>query len=87
MDTFHDTYCARVNANYSSYINWRKVAKAFDGIIIPEYIYSRRLDGNASDWYYGWDCASGCIWDARAIKTTKKITKPKWLKLRKGTEI
>lgn len=26
-----------------------------------------RLD-NRCTWYYGWDCASGCIWDKDAIE-------------------
>jgi len=47
-------------------INWLKVAAKYDGIIITPYIWSRRLDGDAF-WYYGWDCASGCIWNSSAV--------------------
>ena len=45
-------------------INWRKVALDYQGIIIAPYIWARRMD---LMWYYGWDCASGCIWDVKAI--------------------
>ena len=48
-------------------IDWARVAKEYQGIIIAPYIWSRRLNGPSSDWYYGWDCASGCIWDVSAI--------------------
>jgi hypothetical protein len=48
-------------------VDWGRVAKAHDGIIIAPYVWSRRLDGRAR-WYYGWDCASGCIWNADAAQ-------------------
>ena len=47
-------------------VNWGAVTECYQGIIITPYIWQRRLDGNAG-WYYGWDCASGCIWDVAAI--------------------
>ena len=47
-------------------VDWKEVAKIYDGIIIAPYQWSCRL--NVS-WYYTWDCASGCIWNAKAIKT------------------
>lgn len=45
-------------------IDWRRVADRYDGIVIAPYQYSRRFD---LAWYYGWDCASGCIWNLDAI--------------------
>lgn len=53
-------------------IDWRKVSEQYQGIVIVPYIWSRRL-GAGTDWYYGWDCASGCIWDANAIRYIKVI--------------
>lgn len=47
-------------------LDWRRIAERWDGMIIAPYQWSRRLDGSCS-WYYGWDCASGCIWRPRAI--------------------
>ena len=49
---------------YSTYIDWLGVARKYDGLIIAPYLYSSRLD---RFWYYGWDCASGCIWQPRAV--------------------
>lgn len=47
-------------------IDWRRVATEHAGIIITPYQWSLRLERDFR-WYYGWDCASGCIWDASAI--------------------
>jgi hypothetical protein len=46
-------------------VDWRKVVQDFDGLVIAPYQYSLRFDG--PEWYYGWDCASGCIWSAHAV--------------------
>lgn len=48
-------------------VYWPDVAQDYAGIIIAPYIWSRRL-GGGSPWYYSWDCASGCIWDANAME-------------------
>lgn len=40
-------------------INWPVVSSEYDGIIIAPYSWRLRL---RSHWYYGWDCASGCLW-------------------------
>ena len=53
------------------FIDWEVVSQKYDGIIITPYIYSRRLDGPF--WYYGWDCASGVIWNLQAIKDVEVI--------------
>lgn len=45
-------------------IDWARVGERYQGIIIAPYCWSRRMD---LDWYYGWDCASGCVWDVSAI--------------------
>ena len=47
-------------------IDWHKVAQEYDGIIITPYLWSHRMK-NGFMWYYGWDCASGCIWQGDAI--------------------
>lgn len=48
------------------FMDWPRVAAEYDGIIIAPYIWRRRLSRHCS-WYYGWDCASGCVWRASAI--------------------
>lgn len=51
-------------------IDWRAVADKYLGIVIAPYIWSRRLALH-THWYYGWDCASGCIWDPAAIASVE----------------
>jgi hypothetical protein len=51
-------------------IDWKKVKSQYQGIIIPNYIWECRLS-QLSCWYYGWDCASGCIWDLTCIEEFK----------------
>lgn len=68
--SFHDEYKA-VRYAGESYtledIDWMAVARCYQGIIIPRYHWQHRFDTHVSDWYYSWDCASGCIWDASAV--------------------
>jgi hypothetical protein len=52
-------------------LDWVAVTKRWQGILIPRYLWSRRHD-DACSWYYGWDCASGCIWDAAAIQSVTR---------------
>lgn len=51
----------QAEGNYGTFIGAR-----YDGIVITPYVWSMRLDRSAF-WYYGWDCASGCIWNASAV--------------------
>jgi hypothetical protein len=62
-----DAVTARYAVRGSRYeINWKYLASDYAGIVIEPYVWERRLDGD-SGWYYGWDCASGCIWDLSVI--------------------
>lgn len=47
------------------YLNWPKVYEDYSGLLITPYVWSARLDFM---WYYGWDCASACIWDLSVLK-------------------
>ncbi len=48
------------------HIDWQLLPKrGYQGIIIAPYLWERRLE---LMWYYGWDCASGVIWDADAVQ-------------------
>jgi hypothetical protein len=51
-------------------IKWDVVAERYQGIVIAPYVVEKRFSDNAF-WYSGWDCASGCIWDARAIEEVR----------------
>jgi hypothetical protein len=48
-------------------VDWGRVMKDYQGIIIAPYQWSLRL-GQDMLWYYTWDCASGCIWDLDVIE-------------------
>lgn len=82
IDDFHDQFSIKedsspLNPWPRDEINWREVATLYDGIIIAPYQWTRRLDGPASAWYYGWDCASGVIWNAeRAVEKLTLIAQP-----------
>lgn len=55
----------RFKSDYS--IDWEPLAREHAGIIIAPYIWSLRLDWRVN-WYYPWDCASGCIWDLSVLE-------------------
>lgn len=74
---FHHAYLAdhepdthRWERNFR--IRWDDVADKYDGIIIAPYIGVLRLN-NETSWYYGWDCASGCIWRGRAVAAVRPL--------------
>ena len=48
-------------------VDWSLVKFKFQGIVIAPYQWDCRLHEETM-WYYGWDCASGCIWDISAIE-------------------
>jgi len=63
---FHNEFRLRDEPDYKVLCDWPAVMRRYDGVIITPYIWQRRLDLDMV-WYYGWDCASGCIWQPRAI--------------------
>ncbi len=58
-------------SNFISIINWFKVSKEYYGIEINPHLWRSMFNTNYI-WYYGWDCASGCIWNKKAIKNIKE---------------
>jgi hypothetical protein len=54
-------------------IDWEAVAALYQGIIIAPYQWSHRFH-DETRWYYSWDCASGCIWDATAIQSITEVS-------------
>lgn len=60
----------RVGNTYGGLIDWKKVANDYGGIEISPYIFEARF---GLYWYYGWDIASGCIWDNGVITNVQKI--------------
>ena len=64
IDLFTERYA--IADRYGIAIDWPRVAQEFAGIVIAPYCWKRRMADHAR-WYYGWDCASGCVWDLTAI--------------------
>lgn len=80
IDSFHETYAIHTDfefrygvGHHRWPIDWARVVTEYDGIIIAPYQYSRRF---SPDWYYGWDCASGCIWNLDAIVAVEQTDTP-----------
>lgn len=53
-------------------IDWAKVQKTYSGLEIIPYLWECRLNPN-THWYYGWDCASGCVWRKKAVTNIQLI--------------
>lgn len=67
LEAFHNEFKHQIHpAVESQGIDWQRVSGYHDGIVIAPYLWSHRLGWHL--WYYGWDCASGCIWNSRAIE-------------------
>lgn len=48
-------------------LNWPALAEKYDGILLTRYYYDPELRmSHEALWYYGWDCASGCLWGGQA---------------------
>ncbi len=52
-------------------IDWPRVQKQFDGILISPYQWSLRHNRETS-WYYGWDCSSACVWNLKTIEVVRE---------------
>lgn len=72
LDAFTAEYGDSHEKQWRRAILWRNVAERYHGIIIAPYIWSRRL-AEGCGWYYGWDCASGCIWDAASVEHVEAL--------------
>jgi hypothetical protein len=53
---------------HTMHFPWSAIREEYDGLIITPYVWQRRLSDHCM-WYYGWDCASGCIWHPTAIRS------------------
>lgn len=78
LEQFHDRYSVPEFPNdYPQNPRWREidwsaVSQDFDGVIIAPYLWSHRLHSYVN-WYYSWDCASGVIWNAKAIAAVEPL--------------
>lgn len=68
---FDREYSVKIHETINlNYIDWESVEKKYSGIEISPYRYDCRF---SLFWYYGFDVASGCIWDFDCLKSTNKI--------------
>jgi hypothetical protein len=68
FDAFEKTYKVNGISPRFAEIDWKRVASKYCGIQIAPYFWQRRMN---SFWYYGWDCASGCVWSPVSLKSVK----------------
>ena len=54
------------------HIDWPRIAKSYSGVEIPSYSWNHRHEFM---WYYGWDCASGCVWNPDCVKSIMEVAK------------
>jgi hypothetical protein len=68
---FDNAYSIQLTQRSSIKImDWESVSKKYSGIEISPYQYGCRYD---MLWYYGWDVASGCIWNFDCVKSINKF--------------
>lgn len=72
IDSFHERFHIRNVPGLSGRIEWSRVAKVYDGIVIAPYQWARRFDAHTT-WYYSWDCASGCVWNLNAVASVEPM--------------
>lgn len=54
------------------WIKWPEIMKEYDALFIAPYQWDCRLE-DSTGWYYGWDCASGCIWNIDIIQSLTEV--------------
>jgi hypothetical protein len=54
----------REHARKEWYVDWNRIAAKHEGIEINPYQWKYR---HKYLWYYGWDVASGCVWNLENI--------------------
>lgn len=68
LQAFHDRFKSPIYPGSQSFqIDWTRVKQSCGGVIIAPYRYEFRLEMGML-WYYGWDCASGCIWNLSTVE-------------------
>lgn len=55
------------------FIEWGRVVKEYDGIIIAPYQWQARTYGPS--WYRSWDCASGVIFSTAAVDSVTLVAR------------
>lgn len=69
MKAFDDAY----GTTWKESIDWEACAEKYDGIEICPWLRSMETK---FPWYFGWDVASGCIWNPEIILDVSHIKVP-----------
>ena len=78
---FQNENLSSILKNHDGYIwsiDWESLRQIYDGIFISPYQHKCRLLNPNTQWYYGWDCSSGCIWNIKMIDSfvLDSVTEP-----------
>lgn len=73
QDEFDFKDFSRTYGTPDGLIDWGRVSKDHKGVIIREYFPKYRMNPYYR-WYYSWDIASGCVWDASAIRQVEQVS-------------
>ena len=69
IENFTKEYLRRVQTLPSTFfIDWNRISLKYDGIEINPYMWKYRHE---LLWYYGWDIASGCVWNLDKVTIEK----------------
>lgn len=69
LDTFSREYQRPLMEGlHTKVIDWKRVAEKHAGVEIAPYFWPGRLHVDYF-WYYGWDCASGVVWQPEGVKS------------------
>lgn len=74
-DSYHPVkpeFRSALHPRWGEEISWTQLMKECAGVEIAPYFWKFRNDPKCN-WYYTWDCASGCIWDYAAILDVHEI--------------
>lgn len=58
-------------------LNWKQVAKQYDGVIISPYKKIGFNTDNYISWHEAWDVASGCFWNLKCLRMIECYEQPK----------
>lgn len=72
LESFSDRYGVTTWYGDGIAIDWQHVALGWAGILITPWPRGIRHHASLS-WHYGWDCASGCIWDTSTIRAKASV--------------
>jgi len=71
MLAFYDEY--GYDKDDEEYINWKKVYVDYGGIELAVIQQEKYFDTMKMKWWFGWDIASGCLWNGDLVKSIKWI--------------